>query len=92
LQDKYSATDIEKSLRIYKERHGDLNIPRDYCIPEDTATDEERADASEYPELMIGAPLGEILQALRGRRLYFNFDDIHKRWRKLGIRFSSDNK
>jgi hypothetical protein len=68
-----------------------LSIPRDYCIPEETATDEDTADASEYPELMIGAPLGEILHALRSRRLYFNCEDIVKlkRWRKLGIRFSS---
>jgi hypothetical protein len=74
---------------MYKKRHGNLKIPRDFCIPEETATDEDTADASEYPELMIGAPLGEIWYALRGRRLYFNRDDIDKRWRILGIRFSS---
>ncbi len=34
-----------------------------------------------------GAPLGEMLADIKRRCLYFNRQDILKRWRKLGIMF-----
>ncbi len=88
IQNKYSATEIEKCFQIYKKQHGDLQIPREYCIPEEEEEDLEYC----YPKHLVGAPLGEMLYALKCRKLYFNSYDVMFRWKKLGISFSSKRK
>ncbi len=82
---KYSATDIERSLQIYLDMHGHLNIPEDYIVPIISSGDD-----TTFPSNMIGSPLGTLLRLIKTRRLYFNPHDVNKRWRKLNINFRKE--
>jgi hypothetical protein len=61
-----------------------LDIPLDFIVPSDSI--------SEFPAVMLNAPLGRIFDALRKRRLYFTADDVRKLWRPLNIEFERRNQ
>lgn len=62
-----------------------MDIPLAYTI---TPGDESALYAS-IPG-MEGAPLGQMLAAIKKRALYFNQSDVTHRWQKLKIRFERD--
>lgn len=55
-------------------------MPHDYHIP---------LEDSCYPPSLRGYCLGEILDCIRTRRLFFNYENL-KRWRELQIEFFSE--
>ncbi len=55
-------------------------MPLDFHVPK---------EASCYPTSLQGCPLGEILDCIRTRRLFFNYENL-KRWRELQIEFFSE--
>ncbi len=71
---------IEAALQVFKTQYGHLDIPLDYKI--------EGREISLYESVagIEGAPLGEMLADIKRRCLYFNTQDLKKRWRgALGI-------
>jgi hypothetical protein len=80
---QYSKHDIKDSLAAYKQVHGHLDVPFDYVLTPEIAGD--------YPPIMSGAPLGRIFDALRRRRLFFNWMDVQYLWKPLEIVFERRN-
>ncbi len=79
-------TEIDKAFTAYSKVFGHLDIPREYVI----AMGEGEGELPLPPRWkhMNGAPLGEILHAIKARRMHFNSIDVQI-WKRHGIKFSS---
>ncbi len=75
----YTGNDITEALRIYRDEHKNLNIPRNYMVP---------FNNNKYPKQLWGLKLGKVVRNIRTRNAYSEYRDVVE---ALGLRCTNEN-